>query len=675
MASIDQDILQIRAAVYGKDVREAIAESIEQLDGKGLKNVIDGPDKGVIEGQVTANTAAGQYAHAEGLGTAASGNGAHAEGYYTQATGKASHAEGGAPSSLRSTKATGNFSHAEGNITTASGDYSHSEGCRTTSAGQGSHAEGEWTTASNKSQHVFGECNAYDGSSAAATERGNYVEIVGNGTTSNRSNARTLDWSGNERLAGDLYVQCESDSTGGLKVATEEAVGELRSALEQAIDDFAVPTQEAVNNWLTAHPEATTTVQDGSLTEVKFSDALKLKTVNDYVMPEMYGAKGDGITDDSDAFINAIATGKPIRLSQKRYFIGKPLTFTKTVNFLGSGMHSTETGRSTVLEFPDLNGEWCITIDGAKYGEFGNLTIKSHASESNTIKAIHFANDRSWYTNFHDIYIDDVSRGILIDAPSGYNNFQNIQLILKDNDAIGVEIGSSNYSTSAIQPNYIYFNYVYFGNSVNFGANNYTDVMIHNGQHILFSHCDFVAANRAIHFADSAVSSSGIKVSECWFFAPFTVFYATNNKSFTSIDICGNTYVVKQNQMKMLTCDGNSGYLNYFNQQNETIINSGGSLASEMYTIANVFKFVAEHFVNGFSGFFYTSNTIPRTFVRTLPDRGSVSESKTVELYADGLGYVVVPYIFDGAGVQHTITIDTQKVTISFTGTGMYSIS
>jgi hypothetical protein len=48
----------------------------------------------------------------------------------------------------------------------------------------------------------------------------NYAEIIGNGTAANaRSNARALDWDGNEYLMGDVYVGCNSDSTGGTKLA------------------------------------------------------------------------------------------------------------------------------------------------------------------------------------------------------------------------------------------------------------------------------------------------------------------------------------------------------------------------------------------------------------------------------------------------------------------------
>ncbi|MBO7697088.1 MAG: hypothetical protein J6Y28_04905 [Acholeplasmatales bacterium] len=46
---------------------------------------------------------------------------------------------------------------------------------------------------------VFGEYNIQDNSSADISNRGTYIEIVGKGTASNaRSNARTLDWNGNE---------------------------------------------------------------------------------------------------------------------------------------------------------------------------------------------------------------------------------------------------------------------------------------------------------------------------------------------------------------------------------------------------------------------------------------------------------------------------------------------
>lgn len=160
-------------------------------------------------------TASGARSHAEGKKSVASGSTSHAEGSYTTASGQYSHAEGSGSVASGGVShaegwtavASGDGSHAEGNETTASGRGSHAEGDCTIASGENSHAEGYFTTANHKCQHVFGEYNIEDASSDYATVRGNYVEIVGNGTSSNaKSNARTLDWNGNEVLAGKLTV-------------------------------------------------------------------------------------------------------------------------------------------------------------------------------------------------------------------------------------------------------------------------------------------------------------------------------------------------------------------------------------------------------------------------------------------------------------------------------------
>ena len=93
--------------------------------------------------------------------------------------------------------------------------------------------------------------------------------------------------------------------------------------------DVGLPTDEqtaaAVSAWLDEHPEATTTVEDGSLTESKLSDALKLKVIKDYVTPDMFGAKGDGLTDDTiaiqDAIDYAISTSAWLDGLNKEYMV------------------------------------------------------------------------------------------------------------------------------------------------------------------------------------------------------------------------------------------------------------------------------------------------------------------------------------------------------------------
>ena len=208
--------------------------------------------------------ASGLGSHAEGQGTTASGDQSHAEGSWTTASGIASHSENG------STIASGVYSHAEGSGTNAFGTQSHAEGAGTTASGRNSHAEGDTTTAIGAVEHVSGQFNVLDTAPAWVantsynvgdlvsraesytdasnvtrsyttiykcktanndatftalkwTVSGQYLEAVGNGTANNaRSNARTLDWDGNERLMGNIYVGCNSDSTGGTMLNPNE---------------------------------------------------------------------------------------------------------------------------------------------------------------------------------------------------------------------------------------------------------------------------------------------------------------------------------------------------------------------------------------------------------------------------------------------------------------------
>ena len=169
-------------------------------------------DYSFAEGQNTKAT--GIASHAEGCVTSASGLNSHAEGSYNVASGDYSHAEGYHVSSTDDyahsegyyTTSSGAVSHSEGSMNIASGNSSHAEGAVNVASGYTSHVEGYGNEATHRSQHVFGEYAAYDPSTSDSTNRGTYVEIVGNGMEDSRSNARTLDWQGNEAIAGSLTV-------------------------------------------------------------------------------------------------------------------------------------------------------------------------------------------------------------------------------------------------------------------------------------------------------------------------------------------------------------------------------------------------------------------------------------------------------------------------------------
>lgn len=148
-----------------------------------------------------AGTSTGPRSSTLGYNNTASGQDATAEGQESRANGAMSHAEGAG------TLASGTASHAEGFAAEASGNYSHAE-AQGVASGANSHAEGVATAASDF-QHAGGKFNIVDSS-------GVYAEIIGNGSDdNNRSNARTLDWQGNETIAGDLIFNGGTSLTSG----------------------------------------------------------------------------------------------------------------------------------------------------------------------------------------------------------------------------------------------------------------------------------------------------------------------------------------------------------------------------------------------------------------------------------------------------------------------------
>ena len=153
-------------------------EGYKNLDEANIMSSMNPVGIGSFSMNRKPGTDVGQYSHAEGLYTIASGQGSHAEGFGTLSSKVGSHAEG------YYTKASGDCSHAEGTATIAASD----------------------------SQHAQGKYNIEDNANA-------YAHIVGNGTSStNRSNAHTLDWDGNAWYAGGV----ESSSL-TLRSATENS--------------------------------------------------------------------------------------------------------------------------------------------------------------------------------------------------------------------------------------------------------------------------------------------------------------------------------------------------------------------------------------------------------------------------------------------------------------------
>lgn len=185
-------------------------------DSSVIKNLVDGVATGSIR-QIYAddneNFPLGQSAAAFGMGTKATGQYAFAEGIDTTASGVTSHAEG--VSSI------------------ASGISSHAEGDTTIASGTNSHAGGLHTTAQRKSQTAIGEYNVLDTGGTDGTTRGDYAFIIGNGTSSARSNALAVKWTGDVEVAGNITIS--GTPTNSTNAATKGYV-------DDSVGAISVPT-------------------------------------------------------------------------------------------------------------------------------------------------------------------------------------------------------------------------------------------------------------------------------------------------------------------------------------------------------------------------------------------------------------------------------------------------
>lgn len=267
-----------------------IANKPSMASGSGTNAVVVAMDEDIAASgdysfASNKSQAVGDYSHAEGKGAIAMGEGSHAEGegfvssrdnevqpYISAGLGIMAHAEGSA-------KATGKYAHAEGKgkailqivevpgvgtyargngmvahaegASTATGSYSHAEGYGCYAYGAGDHAEG-WNTQANSyvptnqsattgvqpqwPQHVQGQYNVIpyqrDQNYTVTGDRKKYqfANIIGNGNSSERSNAAVITYSGDQYLSGDLYVNCtdyvvtsagfNTANCGGTKVLT-----------------------------------------------------------------------------------------------------------------------------------------------------------------------------------------------------------------------------------------------------------------------------------------------------------------------------------------------------------------------------------------------------------------------------------------------------------------------
>lgn len=137
---------------------------------------------------------------------------------------------------------------------------------------------------------------------------------------------------------GDDYVLTQTDKAeiAGMVDLSEiegevSEIGEDVAELKSAVGDLDnLETTEKSNLVAAINEVAQGGVEDGSLTEEKFTDETKGKVLNNYVTPEMFGAKGDGSTDDTQAIQDMFASSNTVFVfSKKTYLVDGAIDVTK----------------------------------------------------------------------------------------------------------------------------------------------------------------------------------------------------------------------------------------------------------------------------------------------------------------------------------------------------------
>lgn len=199
-------------------------------DTHGYNNYISG----------TFNTIRGDYSSIIGTSNYCQGNRSHIEGYWNVAYDSDIHIEG------RVNIGGAYASHVEGMLNTSQGFIEHVGGINSITQ-----SYPEWVASTSyivgdvikNPSNQYVQCIQANSDSTYDKDKWlpikTYLEKIGNGefdlntkNVGNSSNARTLDWNGNERLNGTLYINCNADSSGGIEVAT---LSDIASAAVEVI--------------------------------------------------------------------------------------------------------------------------------------------------------------------------------------------------------------------------------------------------------------------------------------------------------------------------------------------------------------------------------------------------------------------------------------------------------
>lgn len=193
-------------------------------------------------------------------------------------------------------------------------------------------------------------------------------------------------------------------------------------------------------------------------------------------------------TDDIGILINKLLTIKAFKwhtiyLPYGTYTLNSTIISDNVTNFKILGDYG-----STVI---NVNSD-AVRLYGASYSEIENIIFNGNGENvgySLSDKNHDTQQDRSSFTKITNCTFSNFKTSISIDAPSGYNYFNNININTIPENGVGIVIGKLYSNTNGILPNYIYFD------NCNIDAKDspystICGIQIFCGQYIKFNKCD-----------------------------------------------------------------------------------------------------------------------------------------------------------------------------------------
>ena len=207
----------------------------------------------------SAVAAAGSAAQAEAQRTAAANSASDAQGYMQTASGAATAANASAKNAEGSkAAAASSATAAAGSATAAAGD------AKTASDAAAGAADAKAAAVAAQKDAAASKAAAANSSAAAKTSEDAAAKSAADAdSTANSINNSMMQIAANKEAVSQLKEDLDTLNQGGLNLK-EDFIG------------------KQVNNWLDEHPEATTTVQDGSLNEKKIQVSFRRKIKRTY---------------------------------------------------------------------------------------------------------------------------------------------------------------------------------------------------------------------------------------------------------------------------------------------------------------------------------------------------------------------------------------------------------